>query len=188
MLLCAGSLNLSEIVEAQRHIWFAIPLLPMFVIFFISALAETGRAPFDLPEGETEIVAGYFVEYSSMAFALFYLGEYGNMILMSAMTSILFLGGWLRAVRGRAVHLGAGSDLVRAQDRLCAVLFPVGARHLPAVPLRPADAARLEGVSAVFAVLAGADRRRADCGGLAAARAEGSIDGNSANAAPAACC
>ena len=95
VLLCAGSLNLTEIVKAQRHIWFAIPLLPMFVIFFISALAETGRAPFDLPEGETEIVAGYFVEYSSMTFALFYLGEYGNMILLSAMTSVLFLGGWL---------------------------------------------------------------------------------------------
>src|SRR6516165_9231707 len=95
VLLCAGSLNLSEIVEAQRHIWFAIPLLPMFVIFFISGLAETNRAPFDLVEGETEIVAGYFVEYSAMTFALFYLGEYGNMILMSAMTSVLFLGGWL---------------------------------------------------------------------------------------------
>ncbi|MBO0737490.1 MAG: NADH-quinone oxidoreductase subunit H, partial [Alphaproteobacteria bacterium] len=95
VLLCAGSLNLSDIVEAQRRIWFAIPLLPMFVIFFASALAETGRAPFDLPEGETEIVAGYFVEYSSMAFALFYLGEYGNIILMGAITSILFLGGWL---------------------------------------------------------------------------------------------
>jgi len=95
VLLCAGSLNLSEIVEAQRHIWFAIPLLPMFVIFFISGLAETNRAPFDVVEGETEIVAGYFVEYSAMAFALFYLGEYGNMILMSAMASVLFLGGWL---------------------------------------------------------------------------------------------
>jgi NADH-quinone oxidoreductase subunit H len=95
VLLCAGSLNLSEIVEAQRHIWFAIPLLPMFVIFFISGLAETNRAPFDLVEGESEIVAGYFVEYSAMAFALFYLGEYGNMILTSAMTSVLFLGGWL---------------------------------------------------------------------------------------------
>src|ERR1700751_3790709 len=95
VLLCAGSLNLSEIVEAQRHIWFAVPLLPMFVIFFISGLAETNRAPFDLPEGETEIVAGYFVEYSAMAFALFYLGEYGNMILVSTMTSVLFLGGWL---------------------------------------------------------------------------------------------
>jgi NADH-quinone oxidoreductase subunit H len=95
VLLCAGSLNLSRIVMAQRTVWFAAPLLPMFVIFFISGLAETNRAPFDLPEGETEIVAGYFVEYSAMVFALFYLGEYGNMILMSAMTSILFLGGWL---------------------------------------------------------------------------------------------
>ena len=95
VLLCAGSLNLQAIVEAQRHIWFCIPLFPMFIIFFVSALAETGRAPFDLPEGESELVAGYFVEYSSMAFALFYLGEYGNMILLSAMTSILFLGGWL---------------------------------------------------------------------------------------------
>jgi NADH-quinone oxidoreductase subunit H len=95
VLLCVGSLNLSAIVEAQRTVWFAIPLLPMFVIFFISALAETNRAPFDLPEGESELVGGYFVEYSSMTFALFFLGEYANMILMSAMTAILFLGGWL---------------------------------------------------------------------------------------------
>jgi NADH-quinone oxidoreductase subunit H len=95
VLLCAGSLNLSQIVEAQRHIWFVVPLLPMAVIFFISGLAETNRAPFDIVEGETELVAGYFVEYSAMAFALFYLGEYANMILVSAMTSVLFLGGWL---------------------------------------------------------------------------------------------
>jgi NADH-quinone oxidoreductase subunit H len=95
VLLCAGSLNLSEIVLAQRTVWFVIPLLPMAVIFFISGLAETNRAPFDLAEGESELVAGYFVEYSSMSFALFYLGEYGNMILVSAMTAILFLGGWL---------------------------------------------------------------------------------------------
>ncbi len=95
VLLCVGSLNLNDIVLAQRHIWFCIPLLPMFVIFFISALAETNRAPFDLPEGESEIVAGFFVEYGAMAFALFFLGEYMNMILMSAMTTILFLGGWL---------------------------------------------------------------------------------------------
>jgi NADH-quinone oxidoreductase subunit H len=95
VLLCVGSLNLSDVVMAQRHIWFAIPLLPMFVIFFISGLAETNRAPFDLPEGESELVAGYFVEYSAMTFALFFLGEYGNMILVSAMTAILFLGGWL---------------------------------------------------------------------------------------------
>ena len=95
VLLCVGSLNLSAVVEAQRKIWFCVPLLPMFVIFFISGLAETNRAPFDLVEGESELVAGFFVEYSSMSFALFYLGEYANMILMSAMTSILFLGGWL---------------------------------------------------------------------------------------------
>ena len=95
VILCAGSLNLSDIVEAQKTVWFAIPLLPMFVIFFVSALAETNRAPFDLPEGESELVAGYFVEYSSMTFALFFLGEYANMILMSAMTVVLFLGGWL---------------------------------------------------------------------------------------------
>jgi len=95
VLLCVGSLNLSQIVLAQRHIWFFIPLFPMFIVFFISGLAETNRAPFDLPEGEAELVAGFFVEYSSMSFALFYLGEYVNMILMSAMTSILFLGGWL---------------------------------------------------------------------------------------------
>jgi NADH-quinone oxidoreductase subunit H len=95
VLLCVGSLNLSAIVEAQRGLWFIIPLFPMFVIFFISALAETNRAPFDLPESESELVAGYFSEYSSMDFALFFLGEYANMILMSASTTVLFLGGWL---------------------------------------------------------------------------------------------
>ncbi len=95
VLLCVGSLNLSKIVEAQKTVWFVIPLLPMFVIYFISALAETNRSPFDLPEGESELVGGYFTEYSSMTFALFFLGEYANMILMSAMGSILFLGGWL---------------------------------------------------------------------------------------------
>jgi NADH-quinone oxidoreductase subunit H len=98
VLLCVGSLNLTAIVEAQRTVWFAIPLLPMFVIFFISALAETSRAPFDLPEAESELVAGYFAEYSSMTFALFFLGEYANMILMSATTTVLFLGGWLPPV------------------------------------------------------------------------------------------
>lgn len=98
VLVCVGSLNLNDIVLAQKHVWFAIPLLPMFVVFFISALAETNRAPFDLPEGESEIVAGFFVEYSAMSFALFFLGEYANMILMSGMTTILFLGGWLSPI------------------------------------------------------------------------------------------
>jgi len=95
VIMAAGSLNLSDIVEAQRGLWFFIPLFPMFIVFFISTLAETNRAPFDLPEGESELVAGYFVEYSSMSFALFFLGEYANMILMSGMTVTLFLGGWL---------------------------------------------------------------------------------------------
>jgi NADH-quinone oxidoreductase subunit H len=100
VLLCVGSLNLSDIVKAQAgsaglFSWYWLPLLPMFVIFFVSGLAETNRAPFDLPEAESELVAGYFSEYSAMAFALFFLGEYANMILMSAITSLLFLGGWL---------------------------------------------------------------------------------------------
>ena len=95
VLLCAGSMNLSDIVESQKTVWYVIPLFPMAVIFFISTLAETNRHPFDLPEAEAELVAGYNVEYSSMTFALFFLGEYANMILMSAMTSVLFLGGWL---------------------------------------------------------------------------------------------
>jgi NADH-quinone oxidoreductase subunit H len=110
VLLCAGSLNLSAVVQAQQARglataiglpwltilnWYWLPLLPMFVVFFVSGLAETNRAPFDLVESESELVAGYFTEYSSMAFALFFLGEYANMILVSAMTSVLFLGGWL---------------------------------------------------------------------------------------------
>ncbi|MEE8284334.1 MAG: NADH-quinone oxidoreductase subunit NuoH, partial [Alphaproteobacteria bacterium] len=95
VLLCVGSLNLTKVVMAQQNVWFAVPLLPMFVIFFVSTLAETNRAPFDLPEAEAELVSGYNVEYSSMTFALFFLGEYANMILMSALTTVLFLGGWL---------------------------------------------------------------------------------------------
>nr|YP_010164471.1 Nad1 [Polyopes lancifolius]QRM91066.1 Nad1 [Polyopes lancifolius] len=95
VLLCAGSLNFSEIVLAQQNIWYAIPLFPILIMFYISILAETNRAPFDLPEAEAELVAGYNVEYSAMGFALFFLGEYANMILMCSLTTILFLGGWL---------------------------------------------------------------------------------------------
>ncbi len=98
VLLCAGSLNLTDIVLAQERVWFFIPLFPMFIVFFISILAETNRAPFDLPEGESEIVGGFHVEYGAMTFGLFFLGEYANMILMSAMTAILFLGGWLSPI------------------------------------------------------------------------------------------
>ena len=95
ILITVGSLNLTDIVLAQENIWYFLPHFPMFVVFFISTLAETNRAPFDLPEAEAELVAGYNVEYSSLSFGLFFLGEYGNMILMSSMTTILFLGGWL---------------------------------------------------------------------------------------------
>jgi NADH-quinone oxidoreductase subunit H len=98
VLLCVGSLNLNDIVLAQENIWFVIPLFPMFVIFFISALAETNRPPFDLPEAEAELVAGYQTEYSGMMYAMFWLGEYANILLMCAMGSILFLGGWLSPI------------------------------------------------------------------------------------------
>ena len=98
VLLCVGSLNLTDIVLAQNKIWFIVPLFPMFVIFFISALAETNRPPFDLPEAEAELVAGYQTEYSGMMYAMFWLGEYANILLMCAMGSILFLGGWLSPI------------------------------------------------------------------------------------------
>ena len=98
VLLCVGSLNLNDIVMAQENLWFVIPLFPMFIIFFISALAETNRPPFDLPEAEAELVAGYQTEYSGMMYAMFWLGEYANILLMCAMGSILFLGGWLSPI------------------------------------------------------------------------------------------
>jgi NADH-quinone oxidoreductase subunit H len=95
VLLCVGSLNLKDIVNAQQNLWFVVPLFPMFVVFFISALAETNRPPFDLPEAEAELVSGYQTEYSGMMYAMFWLGEYANILLMCAMGAILFLGGWL---------------------------------------------------------------------------------------------
>ena len=98
VLLCVGSLNLTDIVLAQKKIWFIVPLFPMFIIFFISALAETNRPPFDLPEAEAELVAGYQTEYSGMMYAMFWLGEYANILLMCALGSILFLGGWLSPI------------------------------------------------------------------------------------------
>jgi NADH-quinone oxidoreductase subunit H len=95
VVICAGSFNLSQIVLAQQYVWFWLPLFPMFLVFMVSALAETNRHPFDLPEAEAELVSGYNVEYSAMGFALFFLGEYANMLLMSSLISIFFLGGWL---------------------------------------------------------------------------------------------
>jgi NADH-quinone oxidoreductase subunit H len=121
VLLLAGSMNLTDIVLAQENGWFAVKLFPIFIIFVISALAETNRAPFDLPEGESELVAGYFVEYSSMSFALFFLGEYMNMILMSALAVMLFLGGWLPPVDMAPFNLIPG--IVWFILKICAVLF-----------------------------------------------------------------
>ena len=108
ILITVGSLNLTDIVLAQKNMFYIIPHLPMFIIFFISTLAETNRAPFDLPEAEAELVAGYNVEYSSLSFGLFFLGEYGNMILMSSMTTILFLGGWLPIIDNSFFNLIPG--------------------------------------------------------------------------------
>ena len=123
VLICVGSLNLTDIVLAQKDLWFCIPLFPMFVIFFISTLAETNRSPFDLPEGESELVAGFFVEYSSLSFALFFLGEYANMILMSAMTTILFLGGWLPIVDIAPFNWIPGPIWFAGKVALCLFVF-----------------------------------------------------------------
>ena len=119
VLLCVGSLNLSAVVRAQEGLWFCIPLLPMFVMFFICALAETNRAPFDLPEAEAELVSGYNVEYSSMTFALFFLGEYANMILMSGMITVLFLGGWLPVIDAAPFNWLPGPIWFGAKVALC---------------------------------------------------------------------
>ena len=121
VLLCVGSLNLTDIVMAHRPVWVQIMLLPMLVIFLVSILAETNRAPFDLPEGESELSGGFMVEYSAMAFALFFLGEYANMILMSAMTTVLFLGGWLPPFGIEALAIVPGP--VWFALKVCAVLF-----------------------------------------------------------------
>jgi len=123
VLLCVGSLNLSDIVLAQQNIWFIVPLFPMFVIFFISALAETNRPPFDLPEAEAELVAGYQTEYSGMMYAMFWLGEYANILLMCALGSILFLGGWLSPVDLYPFNLIPGAIWLILKILLLFVLF-----------------------------------------------------------------
>ena len=148
VLICAGSQNLNDIVLAQRHLWFAIPLFPMFIIFFISGIAETNRAPFDLAEGETEIVAGFFVEYSAMTFALFFLGEYANMILISAMTTLLFLGGWLSPLPFVPFTLVPGVIWFLAKILLCLFVFVWVRATLPRLRYDQLMALGLEGVSA----------------------------------------
>ncbi len=123
VLLCVGSLNLNDIVEAQKNIWFIIPLFPMFVIFFISALAETNRPPFDLPEAEAELVAGYQTEYSGMMYAMFWLGEYANILLMCAMGAILFLGGWMSPIEVYPFTLVPGAIWLILKILLLFILF-----------------------------------------------------------------
>jgi NADH-quinone oxidoreductase subunit H len=123
VLLCVGSLNLNDIVIAQKNLWFVIPLFPMFVIFFISALAETNRPPFDLPEAEAELVAGYQTEYSGMMYAMFWLGEYANILLMCAMGSILFLGGWLSPIEVYPFTLVPGAVWLILKILLLFILF-----------------------------------------------------------------
>tara|TARA_X000001036_G_scaffold128947_1_gene121954 strand:+ start:372 stop:1373 length:1002 start_codon:yes stop_codon:yes gene_type:complete len=123
VLLCVGSLNLKDIVLAQEKIWFILPLFPMFVIFFISVLAETNRPPFDLPEAEAELVAGYQTEYSGMMYAMFWLGEYANILLMCAMTTILFLGGWLSPIDLYPFNLVPGAIWMILKIILLFILF-----------------------------------------------------------------
>jgi len=123
VLLCVGSLNLNDIVIAQKNMWFVIPLFPMFVVFFISALAETNRPPFDLPEAEAELVAGYQTEYSGMMYAMFWLGEYANILLMCALGSILFLGGWLSPIDLYPFNLIPGAIWLILKILLLFILF-----------------------------------------------------------------
>jgi|TARA_B110000444_G_scaffold197591_1_gene188516 NADH-quinone oxidoreductase subunit H len=131
VLLCVGSLNLNDIVLAQQDLWFVIPLFPMFVIFFISALAETNRPPFDLPEAEAELVAGYQTEYSGMMYAMFWLGEYANILLMCAMGSILFLGGWLSPVELYPLNLIPGAIWLVFKILFLFVLFALVKATVP---------------------------------------------------------
>ena len=131
VLLCVGSLNLNDIVEAQQNLWFVIPLFPMFVIFFISALAETNRPPFDLPEAEAELVAGYQTEYSGMMYAMFWLGEYANILLMCAMGAILFLGGWMSPIEVYPFTLVPGAIWLILKILLLFILFALVKATVP---------------------------------------------------------
>ena len=166
VLMCAGSLNLSEIVEAQRTgglatllgvawlaflNWYWLPLFPMFVVFFISALAETNRPPFDLPEAESELVAGFMVEYGSTPYMMFMFGEYAAISLMCAMTTILFMGGWLPPFDFAPFTWIPGVGLVPGQGALRVLHVRHGEGHRAALSLRPADAAGLEGLPAALA-------------------------------------
>jgi len=129
--VCVGSLNLSKIILAQKEVWLLIPLFPLFVMFYISMLAETNRHPFDLPEAEAELVSGYNVEYSAMTFALFFLGEYSNMLLMSALSSVLFFGGWLPPFNISPLTLVPGSVWFSIKVGIGVVFFILTRATLP---------------------------------------------------------
>lgn len=168
VLMVAGSLNMTDIVLSQDRGWFAdrglnflswnwLPLLPIFFVYFIAGIAETNRHPFDVVEGESEIVAGHMIEYSGMAFAMFFLAEYANMILVSALASIMFLG-VAAADRQRAVQLDPRLDLAGPEDFRARHRLPVGAGHLPALPLRPDHAPGVEDLHPGHAGVAGGGR------------------------------
>ena len=182
VLLCVGSLNLSDIVAAQQAHglasliglpkltilnWYGWPLFPMFVVFFISALAETNRPPFDLVEAESELVAGFMVEYGSTPYLLFMLGEYVAITTMCAMTTILFLGGWLPPVDLPPFTWIPGVIWFALKAVLRVLHVRHGEGDRAALPLRPADASRLEGVPAALAGHGGHRRRRAAFAGIA---------------------
>ena len=131
IIICTGSFNLSKIVETQQGIWFIVPLLPMFIVFYIAMLAETNRHPFDLPEAEAELVSGYNVEYSAMTFALFFLGEYANMLLMSSIAAVLFLGGWLPFINIFPFNLLPGGFWFSLKILIGATFFIVTRATLP---------------------------------------------------------
>jgi len=131
VVVCSGTFNLSGITTTQEKIWFLIPLFPMFLIFYISMLAETNRHPFDLPEAEAELVSGYNVEYSSMTFALFFLGEYANMLIMSAFGAILFLGGWLPLINNFLFNLIPGSVWLSVKISIGVIFFILARATLP---------------------------------------------------------
>ena len=169
VLMAANSLNLGDIVAGQEGgaaYWYIWPLFPLFVVYLVSGIAETNRHPFDVAEGESEIVAGFHVEYSGITFAVFFLAEYMNMILIAALASIMFLGGWLSPfpiLNDAAIFgfhpFGDGIVVARAQDVVRAVHLPVGPRDVPALSLRPDHAARLEGVHSGHAGLDRLPRR-----------------------------
>ena len=150
VLLCVGSLNLTEIVLAQQKVWFCIPLFPLLIMFFISCLAETNRAPFDLPEAEAELVAGYNVEYSSMGFALFFLGEYANMIVMSSLVRFIFFRRMVTTIKFGNFLLVTRSFLVWIKNNFFFIFICLGTCSFSKISLRPINAFRLESFIAPF--------------------------------------